>query len=93
MNDDVTYGNTADEPMNALQYGHKLQGWHYFIDSTKISLKDAILHLRVSRVGHAVRMGDSYEHSKFLLSCIQNNKCCWNICGNLVVSYSASSSF
>jgi hypothetical protein len=28
VNDDVTYGNTADELMNALQHGHKIEDWH-----------------------------------------------------------------
>jgi len=60
-----------------------------FNDSLQFSLKNVILHygniFPSVPLAHAADMKESYENTKLLLEKIQDEKCNWNICGDLKV--------
>jgi hypothetical protein len=75
--------------MEALGHQHNTLERRLFIDSSKVSLKAALLHngnkyLSVP-LPHAVNMKESYENTKLLLEKIHYEKYKWNICGDLKV--------
>jgi hypothetical protein len=60
-----------------------------FIDSSKLSLKAALLHSGNIHpsipIGHAVHMKVTYENMELLLRKVQYDKYKWHICGDFKV--------
>ncbi|GBL95037.1 hypothetical protein AVEN_187540-1 [Araneus ventricosus] len=72
---DVIFCNDVDSLFKALGLQHKPQEWRLFIDSSKVSLKAVLLHNGNKHpsipVGYAVRMKETYENLKHMLSSIE----------------------
>ncbi|GBM14537.1 hypothetical protein AVEN_101176-1 [Araneus ventricosus] len=71
---DVIFCNDVDSLFKALGLQHKPQDWRLFIDSSNVSLKAVLLHNGNKHpsipVGYAVRMKETYENLKHMLSSI-----------------------
>lgn len=67
----------------ALKYSHVINEWRLFIDASKRSLKAVLLHnsnaLPSVPIAHSVRLKETYDNLKFLLTCIQYQKYKWKI--------------
>jgi hypothetical protein len=78
--------------MEVLGHQHNTPEWRLFIDSSKVSLKDVLLHngnkYPLMPLAHAVNMKESYENMNLLLEKIHYEKYKRNICGDLKVSFS-----
>ncbi|GBN02404.1 hypothetical protein AVEN_127726-1 [Araneus ventricosus] len=86
---DVIFCNDVNSLFKALGLQHNPQEWRLFIDSSKVSLKAVLLHngnkYPSIPVGYAVRMKETYETLKHMLSSIEYSKRSWHICANLKV--------
>ena len=81
--DDLALYYDVDGLMNTLGIKYNPQEWRLFIDSSKLSLKEVLLHngnqhLSIS-VGHAVHMKETYENLKQLLNKFEYSKYGWHI--------------
>jgi len=79
--------NGIDGLMQTLNINHIPLDWRLFIDSSKLSLKEVLLHngntLPSTPVGHSVHTKESYENMKNLVVVINYDKFKWQICGDL----------
>ncbi|GBM00520.1 hypothetical protein AVEN_77336-1 [Araneus ventricosus] len=86
---DVIFCNDVDSLFKALGLQYNPQEWRLFIDSSKVSLKAVLLHNDNKHpsipVGYVVRMKETYENLKRMLSSIEYSKHSWHICGDLKV--------
>lgn len=68
---------------------HEPSEWRLFIDSSKRSLKAALLHNGNERpsipIAHTVHLPEAYDTMKLLLQSIQYHKYKWHFCGDLKV--------
>ena len=89
MERDLVACTDIDGLMQTLSFNHNPLDWRLFIDSSKLSLKAALLHngntLPSTPVGHSVQNKESYENMKILMEAINYNKFKWQICGDLKV--------
>jgi hypothetical protein len=73
----------------ALGQHHNPSEWRLFIDSSKRSLKAALLHNGNERpsipIAHSVYLPESYKTMALLLKCINYKQHQWSICGDLKV--------
>jgi len=87
--DDLVFCYDVDGLKNALGIKHDPQEWRLFIESSKLSLKAALLHNGKQHpsipVGHVVHMKETYENLKQLLNKLEYSKCVWHCCGDLKV--------
>ncbi|GBL90787.1 hypothetical protein AVEN_215528-1 [Araneus ventricosus] len=86
---DVIFCNDFDSLFKALGLQHNHQEWRLFIDSSNVSLKAVLLHNGNKHpsipVGYAVRMKETYETLKHILSSVEYSKHSWHICTDLKV--------
>ena len=87
--DDLSYCNNVDQLMKAMGLSHVVSEWRLFIDSSKVSLKAALLHngnkYPSIPVGHSVKMKETYDDLSLLLTKIQYHRHQWQICADLKV--------
>jgi len=86
---DPAFCYDVDSLMNALGIKHDPQEWRLFTDSSKLSLKEVLLHNGNQHpsipVRHAVHMKETNENLKQLLYKLEYSKYGWHICGDLKV--------
>jgi len=86
---DLVACTDIDGLMQTLNFNHNPLDWRLFIDSSNLSLKEALLHngntLPSILVGHSVHNKESYENMKILKEAINYDKFKWQICGDLKV--------
>ena len=77
------------ELMAALKITYDSSEWRLFIDSSKTSLKAALLHngnkMQSIPVGYAVHVKETHDNIKVLLKCINYNQHQWQLCSDLKV--------
>ena len=75
--------------MEVLGHEYNPDQWRFFIDSSKVSLKEVPLHNRNRfpsvPLAHAANMKESYENMKLLLGKIKYDEFKWKLCGDLKV--------
>jgi hypothetical protein len=76
--------------MKSLGHNHWHEELWLFIDTSKVSLKGVLfleeINFNQSLFSKQLRLRKRYENMKLLLTCIQYNIHCWNICGDLKVT-------
>ncbi|GBO19253.1 hypothetical protein AVEN_162760-1 [Araneus ventricosus] len=86
---DVIFCNDVDSLFKALELQHNPQEWRLFIDSSKVSLKVVVLHNGSKHPSVpenvAVRMKETYETLKHMLSSIEYSNHSRHICADLKV--------
>jgi len=86
----MVFCNYVFSVTDALGHQHDPPEYCVFTDSSKVSLKNELLHngnkFPSVRLAHAAKMKQSYENMELLLEKIQYEKYYWNICGNLKVT-------
>jgi len=85
--DDVVFCNDACSVMEVLGHEYNLGQWRFFTDSSKVSLKVALLHngnrFPSVPLAHAVITKKSYESMNPLLGRIKYDEFKWKLCGDL----------
>ncbi|GBN90225.1 hypothetical protein AVEN_24752-1 [Araneus ventricosus] len=86
---DVIFCNDVNSLFKALGLQHNPQEWRLFIDSSNVSLKAVLVHNGIKHpsipIGYAVRMKETYETLKHMLSSIEYSKHSWHVCAYLKV--------
>ncbi|GBM37175.1 hypothetical protein AVEN_14950-1 [Araneus ventricosus] len=81
--------NLLEKETKTLELQHNSQEWCLFIDSSKNSLKEVLLHNGNKHpsipVGYAVHTKEIYENLKHMSSSIEYIKHSWHICADLKV--------
>lgn len=89
MENNLVFCNNISGLLAALNINYKPEEWRLFIDSSTLSLKAVLLHrgniLPSIPVGYAIRMKESYDNMKYLLTSIKYDEHQWQICGDLKV--------
>ena len=86
--DGVVFCNDVCYVIEVLGPEYNPDQWRLFIDSSKVSLKVAVLHngkFPSVPLAHAVSMKESYESMKLLLGKIKYDEFKWKLCGDLKV--------
>lgn len=87
--DSIHYCNNIDGLFESLGTRHKANDWRLFIDSSKHSLKAALVHngnkLPTIPVAHAVGVKETYEQIGVVLQLIKYNNYKWRLCADLKV--------
>ena len=75
--ENICYCNNIDGIFEALKLQHIPNDWRLFIDSSKTSLKFALLHngnkLPTIPIAHAVNTKETYEHIAHIFQLIQSS--------------------
>jgi len=87
--DGVVFCNGVCSVMEVLGHEFNPYQWRLFIDSSKVSLKVALLHngnrFPSVALAHAADMKESYERTKLLLGKIKYDEFKWKLFGDLKV--------
>jgi hypothetical protein len=86
MDSDLLYCYYSQQLMQELQLEHISEQWRLFTDSSKVSLKAALLHNSIPLV-HMVHMKEMYESLHVLLQKIRHKEHRMNICGDLKLAH------
>lgn len=89
MKENFCYCSDIEGLMMELGVRHASDEWRLFIDSSTTSLKAILLHngniYPTVPLLHAVNMKETYESMKEILTALNYNKYCWNICADFKV--------
>jgi len=87
--DGVVFCNDVCSVMEVLGHEYNPDQWRLFTDSSKVSLKDVLLHngnrFPSFPLAHAANMKESYESMKLLVGKIRYDEFKWKLCVDLKV--------
>ena len=82
----LCYGTDIQGLFQEIDIAYSASDWRLFIDSSKRSLKAALLHngnvYPSIPIAHSVQMKEDRESVKILLELIQCNDHNWDVCGD-----------
>ena len=89
MENKLCYCTNIPGLFTSLGLPHNSSDWRLFIDSSKRSLKDVLLHngneYSSIPIAHSVQLKESYDNMELLLEAIKYCEYQWSLCGDLKV--------
>ena len=89
LEDGVVFCNDVCSIMEVLGHEYNPDQWHFFIDSSKVSLKVVLLQngnrFPSVPLAYTASMKESYENIKLLLGKIKYDRFNWKLCSDLTL--------